>query len=264
MSDHYNGFGPFEVRLDDSIARVAFNRPEVLNAVNMEILLNITPLFEQLSNDSHVRCVVLSGNGRAFSVGADHKERPTMSLDEVRHRRRIAPRAFAAMRNCVHPVIAQVHGWALGSGLELALGCDIVVMAETAVLGLIETVRASIPAGGGTQLLPRIVGLQRAKELILTGRRFTAAEAADWGIANYVVPVEELEARVTGLAREITAAAPISCQQAKRAINATLSMDLTSGIEYEAALYERILGSADRAEALAAYQEERPSVFMGE
>jgi enoyl-CoA hydratase/carnithine racemase len=263
MSDRYDGFGPFQVRLDDGIARLAFDRPEVLNAVNMEILLNIGPLFEELSGDSRVRCVILSGNGRAFSVGADHKERPDMSLDEVRHRRRIAPGAFAAMRDCVHPVIAQVHGWALGSGFELALGCDIVVMAETTVLGLIETTRASIPAGGGTQLLPRIVGLHRAKELILTGRRFTAAEAADWGIANYVVPDEELEERVTSLAREITATAPISCQQAKRAMNATLTMDLPSGIAYEAALYERILVSADRAEALAAYQEKRTGVFKG-
>ena len=253
----------FEITITEGVADVALNRPDVLNAINMDIIRGLPDVFEQLSEDYRVRCVVLRGNGRAFSVGADHKERPGMSLDEVRHRRRIAPRAFAAMRDCVHPVIAQVHGYALGSGFELALGCDLVVIAETTVLGLIETVRASIPAGGGTQVLPRIAGIQRAKEIILTGRRFTAADARDWEIANYVVPESELEAKVADLAREICAAAPIACQQAKRALNASLDVNLRDGIEYEAALYERILVSEDRREALQAYEEKRSTVFKG-
>lgn len=254
---------PFDIVIENQVARVMFNRPEVLNAVNMDLLLGLPDVFESLSEDPQVRCVVLSGKGRAFSVGADHKERPGMSLDDIRHRRRLGPRLFGAMRSCVHPVIAQVHGYALGSGLELALGCDIVVMAEDTVLGLIETVRGSIPAGGGTQLLPRLVGIHRASELILTGRRFTAAEARGWGLANYVVPVDELAVTVEALVAEILRAAPISCQQAKRAVRASMELSLSAGIEYEAALYERVLTSADRLEALRAYQEKRPGDFEG-
>jgi enoyl-CoA hydratase/carnithine racemase len=262
MTGNHQG-GPLEVEITDHLARVSFNRPEVLNALNMEMVLGLSDIFESLSADPSVRCVILRGNGRAFSVGADHKERPNMTLDEVRYRRRIAPRAFGAMRACVHPVIAQVHGYALGSGFELALGCDIVVMADSTVLGLIETVRGSIPAGGGTQLLARTVGVHRANELILTGRRFAAAEAQAWGIANYVVPEDQLEATVNGLAEEILRAAPLSCQQAKRAIRASMELGLAAGIDYEAALYERILTTEDRQEALTAYTEKRPAEFKG-
>lgn len=263
-TDPTPGADLIEVTVTDRIATVAFNRPEVLNAVSTPVLERLAEVFGDLNDRSDVWCVVLRGNGRAFCVGADQKERPTMSQDAIRRRRRIAPLAFGAMRDCVHPVIAQVHGYALGGGLEMALGCDLIVAAEGTVMGLIETVRASIPAGGGTQLLPRLVGPARAKELIFTGRRFTAAEALSWGLANYVVPESELDATVRRLAREITAAAPISCSQAKRAINASMDMDVASGVRYEAALYERILTTDDRVEALDAYRERRTPVFRGQ
>ena len=116
--------------------------------------------------------------------------------------------------------------------------CDMIVAAEGTVMGLIETVRASIPAGGGTQLLPRLIGPARAKELIFTGRKFKAEEALAWGMLNYVVPEDRLEARTLELAREITAAAPVSCTQAKRAINSGMDTDFATGVQIEAALYE--------------------------
>jgi enoyl-CoA hydratase/carnithine racemase len=252
-----------EIEKAGQVAYVCLNRPEVLNAVSTQLLVELTAAFDRLSDDDSVRCVVLKGNGRAFCVGADQKERPQMSDDDIRRRRRIAPVAFGAMRSCVHPVISRVHGFAFGSGLEIAVGCDIVVMAETATLGLIETQKGMIPAGGGTQTLPRLLGPLRAKELILTGRRFTAAEARDWGIANYVVADDELDAVVGRLAAEVCAAAPVAVRQAKRAVDAALDLDLRRGVEMEAALYERVLHTEDRFEAQRAYAEKRPPRFSG-
>lgn len=253
-----------ELSIADHIATVSFNRPNVLNAVSTPVFGRLIDIFDQITDDPDVWCVILRGNGRAFCVGADQKERPGMSLDEIRRRRRISPQAFSAMRNCSRPVIAQVHGYALGGGLEMALGCDIIIAASDTVMGLIETRRGSIPAGGGTQLLPRLVGPARAKELIFTGRKFTAAEAVDWGLITHAVPPDELEGKVTALAREIVDSAPISNMQAKRAINASMDLDVANGIQLEAALYERILTTWDRTEALSAYKEKRSPQFRGE
>jgi enoyl-CoA hydratase len=249
--------------VEDHVATVAFNRPQVLNAVTTPMLERLVEIFERIDDDPAVWCVVLKGDGRAFCVGADMTERNGMSADDVRRRRRIAPRAFGAMRNCQRPVIGQVHGYALGGGLELALGCDIVVAAEGTVLGLVETRVGAIPAGGGTQLLPRLVGVPRAKELIFTGRRFSAADALGWGMLNRVVPPGELDDTVRDLVQEILQSAPIANVQAKRAINMSLDLDLRSGIEAEAALYERTLTSADRAEAVQAFADKRPPSFTG-
>lgn len=253
-----------EVTVADNIATVAFDRPDRLNAVSTPLLERLARTFEEISDRSDVWCVILKGNGRAFCVGADQKERVGMSAADVRRRRRIAPRAFSAMRDCIRPVIAQVHGYALGSGLEMAIGSDIVVAAEGTIFGLIETKLGTIPGGGATALLPRIIGAARAKELIFTGRRFTAEEAFRWGMISYVVPADQLDAKVAELAREITSAAPIAVAQAKRAITTAAEMDLASGMLLEAALYDRTISTADRAEALRAYAEKRPPVFRGE
>lgn len=256
--------GLLEFSVREHIATVAFDRPAVLNAVSTPLLERLIDVFDEINDSAEIWCVILKGNGRAFCVGADQKERPGMSIDDVRRRRRIAPHAFAAMRQCLRPVIAQVHGHAIGSGLELALGCDIVVAAEGTMMGLIETAVGAIPAGGGTQLLPRLVGLGRAKELIFTGRKFTAEDALAWGMINRVVPEAELERTVLSLAREITAVAPIANVQAKKAINLSLDLDIANGMQVEAALYDRTLTTADRAEALRAYRERRRPVFRGE
>jgi enoyl-CoA hydratase/carnithine racemase len=253
-----------EWSVQDHIATVALNRPKVLNAITTDLLLRLIDVFDELSDDSSVWCVILKGNGRAFCVGADQKERPGMSLDDVRRRRRIAPRAFSAMRNCVHPVIAQVHGHALGGGLELALGCDLVVAAIDTSMGFVETKVGAIPGGGATQLLPRLIGPTRAKELIFTGRKFVAQDAVAWGLINYVVPSLQLESSVRGLAEEIAAAAPVAVAQAKSALNFALDLDVMSGMKVEAALYERIMHTRDRNEALNAYKDNRKAIFNGD
>lgn len=253
-----------EIEMDGAVAVVWINRPDKLNALSMDMLAAITDTFDRLSDEKAVHCVVLRGRGRAFCTGADTSERPGMTDEQVRRRRRIAPAAFSAARNCTKPVIAYVHGYALGSGLELAISCDIVVAADDTKMGLIETVRGSIPAGGGTQILPALIGQARAKELVFTGRRFTGTDAERWGIVSYALPEKEAEAKSMELAREIVTAAPIANSQAKRAIVMSNDIDTVTGFHVEAALYERTLTSADRREALAAFAEKRPAVFTGE
>lgn len=254
-----------EVTVDDhAVARVAFNRPEVLNAVSTALHRRLIEVFDDIADRPEIRCVVLTGNGRAFCVGADQKERPGMSLQDIRARRRISPAAFGAMRQCTRPVIAAVRGYALGSGLEMALNCDLIVASQGTVFGLIETLKGALPAGGGTQILPRLVGLLRARELIYTGRRFSAEDAYSWGMLNYLVPDDELDERVNALAREIAAAAPVSVVQAKEAIAVAEETSLAVGLRMETALFERTLTTADRLEAVAAYREKRPPKFRGE
>lgn len=257
--------GHREVTLDtaDRVAIVQLNRPDKLNAMNTAMMRQLIDVFDDINGMSDLRCVVVRGSGRAFCVGADRHERATMSAESVRERRRVAPQAFGAMRRCVLPVVAEVHGYALGGGFELALGSDIVVAAEDTEMGLVETSRGTMPAGGGTQLLPRLVGLARAKELIFTARTFTAREAASWGMISRAVAPDELRNATDDLARTIASVAPISNIQAKRALNASTDMGLDNGIAFEAALYERVLGTKDMAEGLAALQEKRSPNFTG-
>lgn len=253
-----------ELGLDGQIAYVTFNRPQVLNALSTATFLRLIEVFDEIAIRPEIRCVIMKGDGRAFCVGADYKERQAMSLQEIRERRRLSPAAFGAMRQCTRPVIAAVHGHALGSGLEIALNCDLIVAAEGTEFGLIETARGAIPVGGGTQLLPRLVGVLRARELIFTGRRFSAAQALDWGMLNYVVAPDALEDCVRTIAKEICAVAPVSVIQAKEAINTAMETSLSIGLRMETALFERTLSTADRLEALAAYRERRQPMFKGE
>ena len=255
--------GPIQVEVDGGIATVSLDRPESLNALSNGLLEAIVATFARLDEDPEVRCAVLRGAGRAFCVGADIKERGTMSQDAVRARRRLAPLAFGAMRRFSRPVVAQVHGYAIGSGLELAVGCDFIYAAAGTVMGLPETAKASIPAGGGTQVLPRLIGPARAKELIFTSRRFAAEDAERWGLVNRVVAADRLGEAVAALTAELVAVSPTALQTAKRAIDLGLTTDLESGLQVEAALYERVLTSEDRREAAAAAAEKRSPRYAG-
>lgn len=252
-----------QVSVNGGVATVSLNRPDALNALSNGLLEAIVATFAALEDDNAVRCVVLRGAGRAFCVGADIKERGTMSLDDVRARRRLAPLAFGAMRRFSRPVVAQVHGYAIGSGLELALGCDFIFAAAGTAMGLPETAKASIPAGGGTQILPRLIGPARAKELIFTSRRFLAEDAERWGLVNRVTPADDLDSAIRALTDELVAVSPTALATAKRAIDLGLTTDLESGLQVEAALYERVLTSQDRREATAAAAEKRSPRYVG-
>ncbi|WP_246222712.1 enoyl-CoA hydratase-related protein [Phytoactinopolyspora limicola] len=253
-----------ELDVTGHVATVTLNRPDVLNAVSTPMYERVLEVFTGLDVASDVWCVVLRGRGRAFCVGADRAERATMTDQELRRRRALTPRVFDAIYHCGPPVIAQLHGYALGGGLELALACDLRVSADDAVLGLIETSMGSMPAGGGTQVLPRLVGPTLAKELVLTGRRFVAEEARSWGLLNRVVPASGLESVVAELAAAVTTVGPLANRQAKRALNLAFDVDVRAGVEAEAALYERLVTSRDRLEGVAAAKERRRPEFTGE
>ena len=250
---------------DEGIVTWTLNRPESLNAFNRPLLEALLAAAEQAGRDRSIRCAILTGAGeKAFSAGADLKERRSMSLDDTRDFVRLISRAFDAVARLPFPTLAAVNGVAFGGGLELALACDLRIVADTAKLGLTEVSVGIMPGAGGTQRLPRIVGAARAKELIFAGRRIDAAQALDIGLANRVVPAARLQDAARELAREIAANAPLAVRQAKHAIEVGLDSALAAGLEVEQKAYEPLLGTRDRLEGLQAFAEKRPPRYTGE
>jgi len=238
---------------------VTLDRPQAMNAFDTAMAEEMLALFgTTLRRRDDIRAVVLTGAGeRAFSVGADLKERAGMSNDAWRKQHALYRDTFESLWNFPWPVIAAVRGYALGGGCELALGADFVHAAENAVFGLPEITLGIMPGAGGTQLLPRALGLRRAKELILTGEKFSAREAHDWGLVNALHPPgEELEAAIA-VARRIAANAPLAVQGAKRAMDGGIDAPLKVGLALEVSVHQRLSASDDRAEGVRAFNEKR-------
>lgn len=253
-----------KVTVTDHIANLTLTRPEALNAINMAMYADVATAMNAIEDDSSAWVVIVTGEGRSFSVGADLKERQTMTLADVRRRRRLAPQTFGALARCRRPTIAAINGFAFGGGFEIALSCDILLAAQSAQLSLPETALGVIPGGGATQRLPRMIGVHKAKEFIFTGRRIEAEEAFRLGMLNRVLPDAELMPAAQALAEEIRNNAPIAVQQAKRAINGSMNMGLDFGLEFEAEAYQSALSSSDRNEGLAARREKRQPNYTGE
>lgn len=264
MSGRINGYETLEITVEDHVARVAINRPDSLNAINMALYEDIFQSFRAINDDRSIWVVILTGNGRAFSVGADLKERQTMTKADVQRRRRLAPLMFGAMTQARAPVIAAVNGYAFGGGFELALACDVIVAAENAVFSLPETRLGVIPGGGATQRLPRMIGVHKAKEIILTGGRFDARKALEYGILNHLVPEGQAETAAREIASEMMLSAPTALAQAKKAINASMNMGLDIGLQFETEAYQSCLTTKDRDEGLAAFREKRQPRYTGE
>jgi enoyl-CoA hydratase/carnithine racemase len=246
------------------ICVLTINRPQAMNSLDGELVSALWHSFYALNGRADVRVIILTAAGeRAFCVGADLKERKSMSEAEVAARLRDYRGAFRAIENVDKPVICGINGYALGGGLELALGCDLRVAAAEAVVGLTEARLGVIPGAGGTQRLPRVVGLAKAKELVFTGAKLTAAEAEAIGLVNRVVPREELLPACRTLATEIAKAAPISLSQAKIAMSRGIEVDLETGLELEAQCYAATLATEDRLEGLAAFAEKRSPEWKG-
>jgi enoyl-CoA hydratase/carnithine racemase len=200
----------------------------------------------------------------SFSTGADLKERRTMSPDQVRRFIFTIRNVFTSVEQLRVPVIAAINGFAFGGGTELALACDLRIASSNVVMGLTETSLAIIPGAGGTQRLPRIVGISKAKELIFTARRITAQTALEIGLVNKVVEPGKLIESACELAQEIAANGPIAVAQAKFAINCGMDAPLSVALPLESKAYEVIIPSKDRVEALTAFAEKRKPNFKGE
>ena len=236
-------------------------RQGAANALSRALVADLRAASGDVGADT--RAVVVTGVGKAFSAGADLKERRGFTLEQTRAFLDELGGTLNAIAGLRCPVIAALNGVAFGGGLELALACDLRVAAEGVTMGLVETRLGIIPGAGGTQRLARLVGPARAKELIFSGRRFDAADALRWGIVQQVVPPAELEAAAGRLADEIAGAGPLAGAEAKAAIDEGLAGTLAEGLVTERRHYEVVLTSADRDEGLAAFAEKRAPVFHG-
>jgi enoyl-CoA hydratase/carnithine racemase len=256
--------GPVRLEVSDGVATVTLERPEALNAISTGLAVALAAAVEPLATDPAVRAVVLAGAGdRAFSVGADLKERAGLDDHGWFVQREAFRRGFAAVRRCPLPTVAAVSGYALGGGAELALSCDLVVAADDATFGLPEVRLGLVPAGGGTQLLVRRVGRSAAKDLVLTGRRVDAVEALRLGLADRVVPRAELPAAARGLAAEIAGNAPTAVRLAKWAIDLGADLAQEAAMEVEDQAWRRAVLSDDRREGIAAWVEGRDPRWPG-
>lgn len=250
--------------LTDGVATLTLNRPEVMNSFNVAMVQALGNRLAALRFDPGVRVVIVTGSGdKAFSAGADLKERAGMSPEQVKAFIFSIRRLMDDVEQFPRPVIAAVNGVALGGGTELALAADIRLASETATMGLTEARLAIIPGAGGTQRLPRLVGKGIAKELIFTGRRIDAQEALRIDLVNHVHPPGALLAAARALAQEIGQSGPIAVEQAKYAINRGLETDLNTGLAIESNAYWLCIPTEDRLEGLAAFREKRKPVYKG-
>jgi enoyl-CoA hydratase/carnithine racemase len=243
----------------EHFAWIQLNRPEAMNALNTKMAEEIIFAAQELAGDRDIWVVgFTSTTDKSFGVGADLKERKSMSGEQIAVQRLLFTRATWTIKGLPQPVIAGVKGFALGGGFELALLADLIIAGENAQFGLPEVRVGLIPGNGGTQKLPRIVGKNRAKELIFTGKRISAREALDWGIVSKIVPTDQVENAVEQLAKEICANAPVAVRQAKRAVDLGGEVDLGTGLEIEIECYNFNLATEDRQEGIRACNEKRP------
>ncbi len=249
---------------EDGICTLTLNRPDAMNSLSMALLVALHATLDEIAFDPAVRCLIVTGAGeRAFCAGADLKERAGMDDHEVRRCVAMIRGVMDKVENLPIPTLAAVNGAALGGGTELALACDLRVVADTAKMGLTETSLAIIPGAGGTQRLPRLIGKAKAKELIFTARRIDAAECLAIGLANRVAPPTALLDATRSLAGEIVRNGPVALKAAKRAIDRGMEMDLASGLVFESTCYEMTIPTEDRTEGLAAFREKRRPVYKG-
>jgi len=246
------------------VAWVTLNRPDARNALSRAVNVELARLARELGDDPDVRVVVLTGAGdQAFCAGADLKERKGVPASGAKPYIDAISGAIDAWARLAKPTICALNGSAYGGGLELALACDLRLCVDGVELGLTEVRLGIMPGAGGTQRLPRLIGVAAAKELILLGRRIGAARAKELGLVIDVVPAGGLRAAVEGLLGELAGCAPRSLQQAKAAIDRGVDVGIDEGLRIERQCYDVTLFSEDRDEGLRAFAEKRPPRFTG-
>jgi enoyl-CoA hydratase/carnithine racemase len=247
---------------DGNVGVVTLNRPESLNAISGAMADELTTLLREISANNDVWVVVLKAAGeKAFCVGADLKERNGFSLEDFYDNRAQIRGMFEALRAVPQPTIAAVFGFALGGGFELALSCDLVIAAKGTKLGLPETRVGLIPAGGGTQLLTRKLGLSRAKQFIFRGEQIEADYAQQLGLVADICERDELDSYSLEVAHELLKSSPVALREAKRAIDQTIGVPLNEGIDIEHDAWTVVIQSEDRSEGIAAFNEKRAPVW---
>lgn len=243
------------------IAVVQLNRPHALNALNFELMTELTSVFKDFSKDDSVNAVVLTGNDKAFAAGADIKEMATATSAEMLTKGYLE--MWDELQAFKKPIVAAVSGYCLGGGAELVMVCDIVIASETAKFGQPEINIGVIPGAGGTQRLTRAVGKVKAMELILTGRQFNAEEALSMGLINKISPLASYLADAKQLATEIASKPPIAVRLAKEAVLRAASINLTDDVEYERRLFALLFATDDMREGMNAFIEKRKPTWKG-
>jgi len=250
------------VMREEPIAVVQLNRPDVLNALNEELMGELLDALRALDDDEAIRCIVLTGSDKAFAAGADIKE-TFVTATPVTMLAQDLTTKWEGIRKIKKPIIAAVSGYALGGGCELAMTCDIVVASETAQFGQPEINLGIIPGAGGTQRLTRAVGKSVAMELILTGRRFKADEAKAIGLVAQVYPQATWLDDAKALARTIAEKPPVAVRLAIEAIDLAFSSTLEAGLEFERKAFYLLFATEDKQEGVDAFVNKRKPVFKG-
>lgn len=249
------------VTREDPVATVQLNRPKARNALNGALMEELTTALGQLDADPAVRCLIVTGDERAFAAGADIKEMVDATAVQMLERNWIG--YWDRLKSIGKPIIAAVSGYAIGGGCELAMACDIIIASETAQFGQAEINLGVIPGAGGTQRLTRAIGKSRAMEMVLTGRMISAREAEAHGLVSRVVPAESYLDEARSLAREIAGKAPVAVRFAKEAVNKSYEMPLADGIDYERRLFYFLFATEDQKEGMRAFVEKRKGEWKG-
>jgi enoyl-CoA hydratase len=246
---------------DGPLGIVRINRGEVLNALSENVLTQLTAALTQFDADPDIRCLLLTGDERAFASGGDVAEMADASPAELQQRD--PQRCWEILDQLRKPLVAAVTGYATGSGCGLALACDIVVAGENARFGHPELNLGIIPGAGSTQRWPRLIGRARTMDLILTGHTLTAHQAFDLGLVSRLVPSENCQQIALEICRQICQRAPVAVQTAKEAIRKAYELPLREGMAYERKLYYLMFATDDQKEGMRAFLEKRPPVFAG-
>ena len=252
--------------VEPHIARITLNRPQAANAMNTQLGRDLLDLFLGLVLDAgDLRCAILTGSGsKAFCAGGDLKERLGMTDEAWQKQHSVFEQAIYRMMDCPIPVIGAVNGVAFGGGCEIAMACDFIYAARSARFALTEVTLGIMPGAGGTQNMPRAVGVRRAKEIILTGTPFSAEDGLAWGLVNKVCDDAALFDDALATARKIAANAPISVRQAKKAVEVATQVDMKNGLAFEIEAYNRMVPTEDRREGMRSFNEKRKPVYKGQ
>jgi enoyl-CoA hydratase/carnithine racemase len=253
------------VEEDGRVRHLILDRPEKRNAINLDVIAELKEAVREVADDTEAHCVVLRGEGKAFSAGIDVTGLAELGgeTQTLRPFRRICLETVNLLEEMEKPTIAQIHGPCLGLGAEIAVACDLRVMAEDTIFGLPETRLGLIPDVGGTTRLPAIVGLGIAKELVMTGRTIDAAECHRIGLANRVAPAADLEHATQALVDELLAAAPLAVGYSKGVLNGISRPTVTASLELEGAIQQTLVATEDFREAGAAFVEKRDPSWIG-
>jgi enoyl-CoA hydratase len=246
---------------EQGYALIQLNRPDVLNAISLQLMTDLVAALEESDADDAVKCMIITGNDRAFAAGADIREMAEATATEMLRRDQFA--LWERIRKVSKPVIAAVGGFALGGGCELAMACDMIIASETARFGQPEITIGVIPGAGGTQRLTRAVGKAKAMEMVLTGRMITADEALRWGLINKVVPAESLLPEARPWAAGLASAPPLAVRLAKEAVLKSFDTTIEGGLAFERKNFYLLFASEDQKEGMRSFLEKRRPQWKG-